>query len=113
MPGRVVVQWDKDSVEDAGLIKIDLLSLRTLGAIEEAHSHIQEQHEIVPDLDHLPLNDPAVYELLQRADTVGCFQVESRAQGAWFIPTCAEGREQNRFTTRTPPWSLHWQRRWG
>ncbi|MEJ2732929.1 MAG: error-prone DNA polymerase [Anaerolineae bacterium] len=80
MPGRVVVQWDKDSVEDAGLIKIDLLSLRTLGAIEEALAHIQAHRGLALDLDRLPLNDPAVYDLLQRADTVGCFQVESRAQ---------------------------------
>jgi error-prone DNA polymerase len=80
MPGRVVVQWDKDSVEDAGLIKIDLLSLRTLGAIEEALAHIQTHQGLALDPDRLPLNDPAVYDLLQRADTVGCFQVESRAQ---------------------------------
>jgi error-prone DNA polymerase len=80
MPGRVVVQWDKDNVEDAGLIKIDLLSLRTLGAIEETVRHIQEQEAVPLELDRLPLDDPAVYDLLQRADTVGCFQVESRAQ---------------------------------
>jgi error-prone DNA polymerase len=80
MPGRVVVQWDKDSVEDAGLIKIDLLSLRTLDAVEEALCHIREQRGADLDLDHLPLDDPAVYEMLQRADTIGCFQVESRAQ---------------------------------
>jgi error-prone DNA polymerase len=80
MPGRVVVQWDKDGVEDAGLIKIDLLSLRTLGAVEEALAHIQTKRGIALDPDRLPLDDPAVYDLLQRADTVGCFQVESRAQ---------------------------------
>ncbi len=80
MPGRVVVQWDKDSVEDAGLIKIDLLSLRTLGMITEALGHIREQRSVDLDLDHLPLDDPAVYDMLQRADAVGCFQVESRAQ---------------------------------
>ena len=80
MPGRVVVQWDKDSVEDAGLIKIDLLSLRTLGAVEEARRHVAELRGIDLDLDRLPMDDPAVYDLLQRADTVGCFQVESRAQ---------------------------------
>lgn len=80
MPGRVVVQWDKDSVEDAGLIKVDLLSLRTLGMIEEALAHIQEQEGIALDLDRLPLDDPAVYAMLHKADTVGCFQVESRAQ---------------------------------
>ncbi len=80
MPGRVVVQWDKDSVEDAGLIKIDLLGLRTLGVIEEALAHIREQQGVTVDLDHLSLGDPAVYEMLRRADTVGCFQVESRPQ---------------------------------
>ncbi len=80
MPGRVVVQWDKDSVEDAGLIKIDLLSLRTLGVVEEAVGHIREQRGIEFEPADLPLDDPEVYDLLRRADTVGCFQVESRAQ---------------------------------
>jgi len=93
MPGRVVVQWDKDSVEDAGLIKIDLLSLRTLGMVEEALAHVRERWGTELDLEHLPLDDPAVYELLQRADTVGCFQVESRAQAQMLPrlrPTCFE-----------------------
>jgi error-prone DNA polymerase len=80
MPGRVVVQWDKDSVEDAGLIKIDLLSLRTLGMVEEAVAHIREWWGVNLDLDHLPLDDPAVYTMLRKGDTIGCFQVESRAQ---------------------------------
>jgi error-prone DNA polymerase len=80
MPGRVVVQWDKDSVEDAGLIKIDLLSLRTLGMIEEALTHIRERWSATLDLGRLPLDDPAVYAMLRKGDTVGCFQVESRAQ---------------------------------
>lgn len=80
LPGRVVCQWDKDSVEDAGLIKIDLLALRTLGAISEALEHIAQTGAAVPDLDRLPLDDPAVYKLLQAGDTVGAFQVESRAQ---------------------------------
>ena len=80
MPGRVVVQWDKDSVEDAGLIKIDLLSLRTLDAIEEALHYIRERRGIDLDPAHLPLDDPTIYDMLQRADTIGCFQVESRAQ---------------------------------
>jgi len=93
MPGRVVVQWDKDSVEDAGLIKVDLLALRTLGMIEEVLGHIRAQRGIHLDLDRLPLGDPAVYEMLQRADTVGCFQVESRAQAQMLPkmrPTCFE-----------------------
>jgi error-prone DNA polymerase len=93
MPGRVVVQWDKDSVEDAGLIKIDLLGLRTLGAIEEALAHIRDRQGIALDLDGLPLDDPAVYEMLRQADTVGCFQVESRAQAQMqpkMQPACFE-----------------------
>jgi len=80
MPGRVVVQWDKDSVEDAGLIKIDLLSLGTLAAVEGMVQLVQTGRNQQLDLDHLSLDDPAIYEMLQRADTVGCFQVESRAQ---------------------------------
>jgi error-prone DNA polymerase len=93
MPGRVVVQWDKDSVEDAGLIKVDLLALRTLGMIEEALGHIRVQRGLHLDLDRLPLDDPDVYDMLQRADTVGCFQVESRAQAQMLPkmqPVCFE-----------------------
>ena len=80
MPGRVVVQWDKDNVEDAGLIKLDLLSLRTLAAVDECLRTIEETRGVRIDLDTLPLDDPAVYRQLQRADTIGAFQVESRAQ---------------------------------
>jgi error-prone DNA polymerase len=80
LPGRVVAQWDKDSVEDAGLTKLDVLGLRILGMITEALDHIRAQHGTAPDLDDLPLDDPAVYAMLQQADTIGCFQVESRAQ---------------------------------
>ncbi|HXF63378.1 MAG TPA: error-prone DNA polymerase [Caldilineaceae bacterium] len=80
MPGRVVVQWDKDSVEDAGLIKIDLLGLRMLGLISEAAAQIERRTGAAPNLDALPLDDPAIYAGLQRGDTIGAFQVESRAQ---------------------------------
>jgi error-prone DNA polymerase len=93
MPDRVVVQWNKDSVEDVGLIKVDLLSLRTLGMVEEALVHIQAAGEAPPDLDNLPLDDPCIYAMLQRADTIGCFQVESRAQMQMLPqlrPTCFE-----------------------
>jgi len=89
----VIVQWDKESVEDAGLIKIDLLSLRTLGAVTEALEHIREGWGVDLDLESLPLDDPAVYAMLQRADTIGCFQVESRAQAQMLPrlrPTCFE-----------------------
>ena len=80
MPGRVVIQWDKDSVEDAGLIKIDLLCLRTLSAVDECLHLITETRGERVNLDAIPLHDPAVYRALQQADTIGAFQVESRAQ---------------------------------
>ncbi len=80
MPDRVVTQWDKDSLEDVGLVKIDLLGLRMLSAIAEALEIIEEATGERPDLDRLPLDDPAVYELIVRGDTIGVFQVESRAQ---------------------------------
>jgi error-prone DNA polymerase len=83
MPGRVVCQWNKDSVEDAGLIKIDLLGLRTLGLLSEAvayGSDMGDDGRPPVDLDLLPLDDPEIYAMLQSADTIGTFQVESRAQ---------------------------------
>jgi error-prone DNA polymerase len=81
MPGRVVVQWDKDDCADLGIIKVDLLGLGMMAALEEAITLCQAAgHEV--DLAHLPPDDPAVYRLLQEADTVGLFQVESRAQMA-------------------------------
>jgi error-prone DNA polymerase len=91
MPGRFVCQWDKESVEDAGLIKIDLLALRTLGVISEAAGYIAAMTGQTPDLDALPLDDPAIYRMLQQADTIGAFQVESRAQQQMLPrlqPTC-------------------------
>ena len=81
-PGVVVAQWNKDSVEDAGLIKIDLLSLRTLGMLTEVCALIEGRCGLKLDLDALPLDDPAVYKLLAEGDTIGCFQVESRAQSS-------------------------------
>jgi error-prone DNA polymerase len=111
MPGRVVVQWDKDDCADLGIIKVDLLGLGMMAALEEAIDIVNGHDDgsrlgcdvgagrsrpglssdlppVVPvapealDLAHLPPDDPAVYRLLQQADTVGVFQVESRAQMA-------------------------------
>jgi error-prone DNA polymerase len=82
MEGRVVVQWDKDDCADLGIIKVDLLGLGMLQALEEAIPLIRERERIDVDLAHLPPEDPATYEMLRRADTVGVFQVESRAQMA-------------------------------
>jgi len=80
MPGRVVAQWNKDSVEDAGLIKVDLLGLRTLSLIHEAVELIRKHEGTEINIQALPLDDPKVYDLLCAADTIGAFQVESRAQ---------------------------------
>jgi len=82
MPGRVVIQWDKEDCADLGIIKVDLLGLGMLAAIEEAIPLIQRCEGKEVDLAHLPENDPAVYKMLNEADTIGMFQVESRAQMA-------------------------------
>jgi error-prone DNA polymerase len=80
MPGRVVVQWDKEDCADLGLIKVDLLGLGMLAVVEDSLKFIRDSYHEEVDLAHLPQNDPAVYEALQNADTIGMFQVESRAQ---------------------------------
>ena len=82
MPGRVVIQWDKDDCADLGIIKVDLLGLGMLAALEEMVPTIRTHEGIQVDLAHLPPDDPKVYRMLQQADTVGVFQVESRAQMA-------------------------------
>src|SRR5262249_23645013 len=81
-PGRTVIQWDKDDCADLGLIKVDLLGLGMLQALEEAIPLIREHEGVDVDLAHLPPDDPTTYEMLRRADTIGVFQVESRAQMA-------------------------------
>ena len=82
MPGRVVTQWDKDDIADVKLAKTDLLGLRMLSLIHEATNLIREGRGINLNLDNIPLDDPGVYEMLCRGDTIGVFQVESRAQQA-------------------------------
>ncbi|HET7520308.1 MAG TPA: PHP domain-containing protein, partial [Candidatus Limnocylindria bacterium] len=80
MPGRVVTQYDKEDIEALGLVKIDLLSLRTLGVVAECLDRIERETGSRPDLDSLPHDDPKVFRTIQAADTVGMFQIESRAQ---------------------------------
>ena len=80
MPGRVVTQYDKEDIEQLGLVKIDLLSLRTLGVVSDALQRIERDTGRRIDLDTLPHDDPEVYASIQAADTVGMFQIESRAQ---------------------------------
>jgi error-prone DNA polymerase len=82
MPGRRVIQWDKDDCADLGLIKIDLLGLGMLDALEKTLPLIRAHEGVVIDLAHLPVDDPKTYDMIQRADTVGVFQIESRAQMA-------------------------------
>ncbi len=81
MPGRTVVQWDKEDCADLGLIKVDLLGLGMLAAVKESIELIPRHYGQQVDLATLP-EDPLVYETLRKADTVGMFQVESRAQMA-------------------------------
>ncbi len=80
MPGRVVVQWDKEDCADMGIIKVDLLGLGMMAALKECLELIRESYGEEVDLAHLPADDPPVYQALQKADTIGMFQVESRAQ---------------------------------
>ncbi|MFW6150616.1 MAG: DNA polymerase III subunit alpha, partial [Chloroflexota bacterium] len=80
MPGRVVCQWDKDGVADAGLIKVDLLGLRMLSLIEEARRMVEHRQGAPLDMDALPLTNGRVYDMICSGDTMGVFQVESRAQ---------------------------------
>jgi error-prone DNA polymerase len=82
MPGRVVVQWDKDDCADLGVVKVDLLGLGMLAVLEDAVPLIRDNEGIDLDYAHLPPDDPKVYGMLRAADTVGVFQVESRAQMA-------------------------------
>ena len=80
MPGRVVVQWDKEDCADLRIIKVDLLGLGMMAVLEESITLIRNHYGEEVDLAHLPADDPTVYSTLQKADTIGMFQVESRAQ---------------------------------
>jgi error-prone DNA polymerase len=82
MPGRVVTQWDKDDIADVKLAKTDLLGLRMLSLIHEATNLVRESRGMSLNLDNIPLDDSGVYEMLCHGDTIGVFQVESRAQQA-------------------------------
>jgi error-prone DNA polymerase len=85
MPGRVVVQWDKEDCADMGIVKVDLLGLGMMAVLEDSLKMIRDDYGEEIDLGRLPSNDHLVYETLQKADTVGMFQIESRAQMA-FLP---------------------------
>jgi error-prone DNA polymerase len=80
MPGRVVVQWDKEDCADMGIIKVDLLGLGMMAVLKDSIELIRDHYHDEVDLAHLPQDDKQVYSTLQQADTIGMFQVESRAQ---------------------------------
>ncbi|MCU0506635.1 MAG: hypothetical protein MUE82_12880, partial [Chloroflexi bacterium] len=91
MPGRVVVQYDKRDVETLKLIKLDLLGLGMLAAMDEALQLVEHDCAVCLDMDRLPEDVPEVFRMLQAADTVGVFQVESRAQ----MQTLPKSRPRN------------------
>jgi len=82
MPDRRIVQWDKEDCADLGIIKIDLLGLGMLDALERTLPLVRQHEGVELDLAKLPPDDPVTYEMIRRADTVGVFQIESRAQMA-------------------------------
>jgi error-prone DNA polymerase len=93
MAGRTICQWDKDAVADAGFLKIDLLGLGMLSAVERCVSEIHRSTGQSVDLSRVPLDDAEVYAEIQAADTVGVFQIESRAQMQTLLrvqPTCLD-----------------------
>src|SRR5205809_1098381 len=81
MPGRVVAQWDKDDCEDLGIVKVDLLGLGMMSVMQDAFELCRERGRPL-DLAHIPKDDPKTFEMMQSADTIGVFQIESRAQMA-------------------------------
>ncbi|MGD0839227.1 MAG: error-prone DNA polymerase, partial [Polyangia bacterium] len=82
MPGRVVVQWDKDDCADLGIVKVDLLGLGMMAVLEDVVPLLRRHQGIALDYARLPVDDAQVYAMLRAADTVGVFQLESRAQMA-------------------------------
>ncbi|WP_211004934.1 error-prone DNA polymerase [Rhodanobacter sp. B2A1Ga4] len=91
MEGRTVIQWDKDDLETMGLLKVDVLALGMLSAIRRTFDLLRAHRGEDLDLAAIPSDDPATYAMLRRADTVGVFQVESRAQMSMLPrlrPTC-------------------------
>jgi error-prone DNA polymerase len=81
MPGRVVAQWDKDDCEDLGIVKVDLLGLGMMSVMQDALELCRERGRPL-DLAHIPQDDAATFDIMQKADTIGIFQIESRAQMA-------------------------------
>ncbi|OED43073.1 error-prone DNA polymerase [Chromatiales bacterium (ex Bugula neritina AB1)] len=80
MPDRTIIQWDKDDLEELGLLKVDVLALGMLTAIRKCFTLLREHRGISYSMASIPSEDPATYKMIQKADTIGVFQIESRAQ---------------------------------
>jgi error-prone DNA polymerase len=80
MPERSVIQWDKDDLEELGLMKVDILALGMLSMLRRALQLVGQRHGTVFEMQDIPPDDPATYDMICKADTVGVFQIESRAQ---------------------------------
>ena len=80
MPDRTVIQWDKDDLDALGLLKVDCLALGMLSAIHRCFDLLEQHYGVRLDMDRVPAEDARVYDMIARADTVGVFQIESRAQ---------------------------------
>ena len=80
MPERTVIQWDKEDIEALGLLKVDILALGMLSAIRKTLALLHRDHADIQRIQDIPPDDPATYRMLQKADTLGVFQIESRAQ---------------------------------
>ena len=92
MEGRQLCQWDKDSCADAGFLKIDLLGLGMLSAVERCVEEIGRVRGERVDLSRIPYDDAETYDAIQVADTMGVFQIESRAQMASLLRHAAASR---------------------
>src|SRR5262249_45715112 len=80
MPERTVIEWDKDDLDALGILKVDCLALGMLTCIRKCFDLIEQHYGVHMELADVPAEDPDVYEMICRADTVGVFQIESRAQ---------------------------------
>ena len=80
MAERTVIQWDKEDIEALGLLKVDILALGMLSAIRKSLQMVHRYNPAIATVSDIPKEDAATYQMLQKADTVGVFQIESRAQ---------------------------------
>jgi error-prone DNA polymerase len=134
MPDRTFIEWDKDDIDELGLMKVDVLALGMLTCIRKSFDLLRQHRLGDYRLSNVPLEDPATYRMLQRGDSIGTFQVESRAQmamlprmrpgklydlviqvaivrpgpiqGAWFTPICAAAMARRRWSIPAPPCAI-------